>query len=127
MSSVIESSVVGMASTARLIQMPLRRSMLRPNSATTMPAIAMPNVLALTAKPIVARLTPNLSTSDGRIACAANRSTSVRKAISAMMPKRMLSAATMRSVCRRRLLKAGHCCSPGTDSTFPACPVRERR
>ena len=75
MLSVIESSVVGMASTARLIQMPLRRSMLRPNSATTMPAIAMPNVLALTAKPIVARLTANLSTSDGRIACAAKRST----------------------------------------------------
>jgi hypothetical protein len=56
----------------------------------------MPNVLALTAKPIVARLTPNFSTRDGRIACAAKRSTRVRKAMSAMRPKRALSAAIMR-------------------------------
>ena len=85
-SCVKARSEVGTASTTRLIQMPFRRSILRPKNATPRLANAMPKVLALTAKPIAARLTPNASTSDGRIACAAKRSTSVRKAISVITP-----------------------------------------
>jgi hypothetical protein len=52
------SSAVGIARIARLIRMPRRRSIRRLKIATQSPAIAMPSVLALTAEPIAAGLTP---------------------------------------------------------------------
>ena len=53
-------------------------------NATARPAIAMPIVLALTAKPIAAGLTAYALASDGRMACVAKRSTTVRKAVRPM-------------------------------------------
>ena len=50
--------------------------------------MAMPMVLALTAKPIIAGVVLYARTKDGRIACAANRSTSVRKLIKPIMTRR---------------------------------------
>jgi hypothetical protein len=52
-SGALASSDVGVASSARLIQMPRRRSRLRLDNATTTPAMAMPIVLAFTATPIM--------------------------------------------------------------------------
>ncbi len=54
----LASSAVGIARTARLISMPSRRSIFLLKIATQSPAIAMPSVLALTAEPIAAGLTP---------------------------------------------------------------------
>jgi len=85
-------SDVGIASRARLIQLPLRRSIRRLTRATRRPAAAMPMVLALTAKPMAARLTWYVSTSVDRIAWAANRSTKVRKPITPISRPRAASA-----------------------------------
>ena len=49
---------VGTARIIRLTTMPSRRSICRLKAATTSPAIAIPSVLALTAEPIAAGLTP---------------------------------------------------------------------
>ncbi len=54
----LASSVVGIASRTRLTRMPRRRSMCGLKKPITSPAIAMPMVLALTAKPIAAGVTP---------------------------------------------------------------------
>ena len=51
------SRVVGTARIARLSRMPRRRSMCWLKKPTTSPAIAIPIVLALTAKPIAAGVT----------------------------------------------------------------------
>lgn len=55
---MVDSSRVGIASSARLIQTPARRSILWLISATTRPEIVMPTVQALTAVPITAGMTP---------------------------------------------------------------------
>ena len=47
-----------MVRSARLTAMPVRRSIRRLKKATTSPATAMPIVLALTARPIAAGMTP---------------------------------------------------------------------
>ena len=57
-SGALASNVVGTASTTRLTRMPSRRSICGLKKPTTRPAIAMPMVLALTAKPIAAGVTP---------------------------------------------------------------------
>jgi hypothetical protein len=54
----LASSVVGTASRTRLTRMPSLRSICGLKRPTTRPAIAMPMVLAFTAKPIAAGLTP---------------------------------------------------------------------
>ena len=56
-SGATASSAVGTASSASAATMPRRRSMCRLKNATASPAIAMPIVLALTAKPMAAGLT----------------------------------------------------------------------
>ena len=56
-SGATESMTVGMASRARLIQMPRRRSMRPLTRATARLDTAMPRVHALTATPIAAGLT----------------------------------------------------------------------
>ena len=80
-SGAIASSAVGIDSKARLTRMPNRRSMCWLNTETINPATAMPIVLALTAKPIAAGVTRYARVRDGRMACAANRSTTVRNAV----------------------------------------------
>ena len=50
--------LVGMASSARLSRMPVRRPICGLKKPTTRLAAAMPKVLALTAKPIAAGVTP---------------------------------------------------------------------
>ena len=57
-SGATASSAVGTDSAARLTRIPSRRSIRRLNKATSSPATAMPIVLALTAKPIAAGVTP---------------------------------------------------------------------
>ena len=57
-SGAVASSVVGTESRARLTTMPVRRLIRRLKKATTSPATAMPIVLALTARPIAAGMTP---------------------------------------------------------------------
>ena len=52
-----DSNRVGTASSARLIQIPRRRSMRPPRSATARLDMAMPRVHAFTAKPMAAGLT----------------------------------------------------------------------
>ena len=70
----------------------MRRSMRRLKNAMARPATAMPIVLALTAKPMAAGVTPYALASDGRIACVAKRSTTVRNAVSPMMSERRSAA-----------------------------------
>lgn len=88
-SGATASSAVGTASSTRLVKIPSRRSSCRLNSATPRPATAMPIVLAFTAKPMAAGVTPYAWASDGRIACVANRSTTVRNAASPITSVRM--------------------------------------
>ena len=52
------SRLVGTASSRRLARMPILRSICGLKDPTTSPAIAMPIVLALTAKPIAPGVTP---------------------------------------------------------------------
>jgi hypothetical protein len=56
-SGATASSAVGIESSTRLSTMPRLRLSRRLKKATVRPATAMPMVLALTAKPIAARLT----------------------------------------------------------------------
>jgi hypothetical protein len=58
MFGIVASSSVGIDSNIRLSRMPPRRSMRRPMNAMENPAIAMPIVLAFTAKPIAAGVVP---------------------------------------------------------------------
>jgi hypothetical protein len=55
---MVASNAVGTVRSTRLSRMPRRRSRRRPNKATARPPAAMPMVVALTAKPIAAGLTP---------------------------------------------------------------------
>jgi hypothetical protein len=55
---MVASNNVGMDKTARLTRMPRRWSIERPNNPTASPPTAMPMVLALTAKPMAAGVTP---------------------------------------------------------------------
>src|SRR5438105_6804267 len=77
-------STVGSASAASATITPRRRSMRRLKKATARLPIAMPSVAALTASPIAAGRTPYAAASEGRIACVAKRSTSVRNAVVAI-------------------------------------------
>jgi len=56
-SGATASSAVGIDSSARLARMPSRRLIRRLKNATANPAMAMPIVLAFTAKPIAAGVT----------------------------------------------------------------------
>ena len=76
--------------------MPRRRSILWLKNATAKLATAMPSVVALTANPIAAGVTPEGRVSSGRMAWVANRSTRVRKA---MCPIRRLRAMTPNDDC----------------------------
>ena len=58
MSGAVVSRLVGIAKSARLATMPVRRSIRRLKKATASPASAMPIVLALTARLIAAGITP---------------------------------------------------------------------
>jgi hypothetical protein len=57
-SGALASSAVGIESSASATRMPRRRSIMRLNQAMPRLATAMPMVLALTAKPIAAGVTP---------------------------------------------------------------------
>src|SRR5262249_26138575 len=103
-SGATASSAVGIDSKARLTRMPNRRSMCWLNTETTNPATAMPIMLALTAKPIAAGVTRYARVRDGRMACVANRSTTVRNAVNPIT-----------TVCSRTL-DAPACISAGGES-----------
>ncbi len=64
------------------------RSMLALNAPTSSPAMAMPSVVELAATPISDGITPYSTARLGRIACVANRSTNVRKPITAISSER---------------------------------------
>jgi hypothetical protein len=104
-SGALARSAVGTASSSRLIQTPRTLSIRRANSATAMPATAMPNVLALTAIPIAPGVTRKWRTRAGSSACAANRSTRVRKLIRPI--------ATIRRSTRRGKLSLVMATAPG--------------
>src|SRR5262249_21657861 len=103
-SGATASSAVGIDSKARLTRMPKRRSMCWLNTETINPAAAMPIVPALTAKPMAAGVTRYARVRDGRMACVANRSTTVRNAVNPIT-----------TVCSRTL-DAPACISAGGES-----------
>jgi hypothetical protein len=84
---------VGIESTQRLTKIPDRRSIRLLKNATDNPAIAIPIVLALTAKLIAAGLTLYAWAKDGRMAWVANKSTTVRNAINPMTIVRLSTLA----------------------------------
>ena len=88
---------MGTASATRLTRIPRQRSMRGLASATASPATVVPIVLALTAKPIAAGATWNACASEGRIACVAKRSTTVRNAVKPITKERSSASAPRRS------------------------------
>src|ERR1051326_7591233 len=81
-SGALARSAVGIARTARLTRMPNPPSIQWLEKATAKPGTATPLVLVLPGKPMAAGVTAEALASDGRMACVANRSTTVRKAVS---------------------------------------------
>ena len=84
-------SVVGMASTMRLMSIPFRRSISRLKKATARPEHHAERA-GVDGEPHGAGVTRTLG-QEGIRACAANRSTTVKKAVSAMTKKRSAAPA----------------------------------
>ena len=82
------SSAVGTESISRLSVIARLRSRLALNAPTSRPATAIPSVVELAATPISDGVTPYSMARLGRIAWVANRSTSVRKPITAISSDR---------------------------------------
>ena len=85
-------SAVGIDKIPSASKIPVRRLIRAENNATPSPPAAIPIVVAFTAKLIDAGLTPYAAVRNGRIACVANRSTSVRNAVVAITMKRKTPA-----------------------------------